>query len=98
MENLISYESLDENMAKFIEMAVQGRLNIIIAGGTGSGKTTFLNVMSSFIGDNERIITIEDAAELKLMQSHVVSLESRPLTWRTKEKLPLEILFEIVFV
>lgn len=89
MENLISYESLDENMAKFIEMAVQGRLNIIIAGGTGSGKTTFLNVMSSFIGDNERIITIEDAAELKLMQSHVVSLESRPPNMEDKGEITI---------
>lgn len=78
IENVINYKTLDENMAKFIEMAVKARLNIIVAGGTGSGKTTLLNVLSSFIFDDERIITIEDAAELKLMQPHVVSLESRP--------------------
>ncbi len=78
IENVIAYKTLDENMAKFIEMAVKARLNIIVAGGTGSGKTTLLNVLSSFIFDDERIITIEDAAELKLMQPHVVSLESRP--------------------
>lgn len=78
IENVIAYKTLDENMAKFIEMAVKARLNIIVAGGTGSGKATLLNVLSSFIFDDERIITIEDAAELKLMQPHVVSLESRP--------------------
>lgn len=78
IDNVIAYKTLDENMAKFIEMAVKARLNIIVAGGTGSGKTTLLNVLSSFIFDDERIITIEDAAELKLMQPHVVSLESRP--------------------
>lgn len=89
MENLVSYESLDENMAKFIHMAVQAKLNIIVAGGTGSGKTTFLNVLSSFIRDNERIITIEDAAELKLMQPHVVSLESRPPNMEGKGEIAI---------
>jgi len=64
-------------MAKFLEAAVKGRLNIIISGGTGSGKTTLLNVLAGYIPENERIITIEDAAELRLGQEHVVSLESR---------------------
>ncbi len=57
---------------------VKGRLNILISGGTGSGKTTFLNVLSGFIPNDERIITIEDAAELQLQQDHVVRLETRP--------------------
>ena len=64
-------------MARFLEACVQAKLNIIICGGTGGGKTTLLNVLSSFIGNNERIITIEDAAELKLEQEHVISLETR---------------------
>ena len=64
-------------MARFLDAAVKATLNIIICGGTGAGKTTLLNALSSFIGDHERIITIEDAAELKLNQSHVISLETR---------------------
>lgn len=65
-------------MAEFLEAAVRGKLNILVSGGTGSGKTTLLNVLSAFIPSNERIVTIEDAAELRLMQEHVVTLESRP--------------------
>lgn len=65
-------------MAKFLEGCVKSKLNIFISGGTGSGKTSTINVLSSFIPNDERIITIEDAAELKLNQDHVVSLESRP--------------------
>ena len=64
-------------MARFLEACVKAKLNIIICGGTGGGKTTLLNVLSSFIGSDERIITIEDAAELKLNQEHVISLETR---------------------
>jgi pilus assembly protein CpaF len=64
-------------MARFLEAAVEAKLNIIISGGTGTGKTTLLNILSSFIGSEERIITIEDAAELKLHQNHVISLETR---------------------
>ncbi len=64
-------------MARFLDAAVKAKLNIIICGGTGAGKTTLLNALSSFIGDHERIITIEDAAELRLNQSHVISLETR---------------------
>ena len=64
-------------MARFLDAAVRAKLNIIICGGTGSGKTTLLNALSSFIGDHERIITIEDAAELRLRQSHVIGLETR---------------------
>ena len=65
-------------MAQFIEACVKARLNVVVSGGTGSGKTTTLNVLSSFIPVNERIVTIEDAAELALHQPHVVTLESRP--------------------
>jgi pilus assembly protein CpaF len=65
-------------VSRFLEACVRGRVNIIVAGGTGAGKTTTLNVVSSFIPDDERIITIEDAAELRLQQPHVVRLESRP--------------------
>ena len=78
MEDLIAIETLDEKMAIFLEAAVKGRLNIIVSGGTGSGKTTTLNVLSSLIPDGERIITIEDAAEIQLHQDHVVTLEARP--------------------
>jgi len=77
IRNLISYNSLSQNMARFLEAAVKGKLNILVSGGTGSGKTTLLNVLSAYIPSGERIVTIEDAAELKLMQEHVVSLESR---------------------
>lgn len=76
--NLISYGSLTSDMALFIEACIKARLNIVVSGGTGSGKTTTLNVLSSFIPDDERILTIEDAAELQLRQEHVVRLESRP--------------------
>ncbi len=78
IEMLVNYGSLSEDMAAFLEIAVKSRLNIIVAGGTGSGKTTFLNVLSALIPGEERIITIEDAAELQLLQPHVISLESRP--------------------
>ena len=65
-------------MLDFLKAAVACRLNVIVSGGTGAGKTTLLNVLSSFIGHNERVVTIEDAAELKLRQRHVVRLETRP--------------------
>jgi pilus assembly protein CpaF len=76
--DLVGYGSLSSQMAEFLERAVRSRLNLFISGGTGSGKTTLLNVLSGFIPDDERIVTIEDAAELKLNQEHVISLESRP--------------------
>lgn len=78
IKDLIDFGTLSPEMAGFIESSVMAKLNIFISGGTGSGKTTTLNVLSSFIPNDERIITIEDAAELKLHQEHVVSLESRP--------------------
>ncbi|MHB9124465.1 MAG: CpaF family protein [Armatimonadota bacterium] len=76
--DLINFGTLTEEMSTFLRACVKARLNVIISGGTGSGKTTTLNVLSSFIPNTERIITIEDAAELRLQQEHVVSLESRP--------------------
>lgn len=78
IDNLVGFGSLSEEMAEFLEACVKARLNIMVSGGTGSGKTTTLNVLSSFIPDDERIVTIEDAAELRLQQQHVVTLESRP--------------------
>lgn len=78
IQDLIKFGTLTQNMAVFLEACVKARLNILVSGGTGSGKTTTLNVLSSFIPENERIITIEDAAELQLQQPHVITLESRP--------------------
>lgn len=78
IDDLVAYGGLTAAMAEFLETCVKARKNIVISGGTGSGKTTMLNVLSSFIPSHERILTIEDAAELKLEQEHVVSLESRP--------------------
>jgi pilus assembly protein CpaF len=78
VEQLVQFGSITMEALQFLKACVEARLNIIIAGGTGSGKTTFLNVMSGFIPDDERIITIENAAELQLRQEHVVTLESRP--------------------
>jgi len=78
VENLIAFNTMDKRMAVFLRAAVKARVNILVSGGTGSGKTTTLNVLSSFIPNDERIVTIEDAAELRLQQEHVVTLESRP--------------------
>ena len=78
MENLISFGTLTREMALILAALVKSKLNILVSGGTGSGKTTLLNIMSGFIPDTERIITIEDAAELRLQQAHVVRLETRP--------------------
>ncbi|MDI6709516.1 MAG: CpaF family protein [Thermoanaerobacterales bacterium] len=78
IEDLVRLGTLNQEMARFLEACVRARLNIVVSGGTGSGKTTTLNVLSSFIPADERIVTIEDAAELQLHQEHVVRLESRP--------------------
>jgi len=78
IDQLIEFESLTQMMADFLRACVKGRLNIIISGGTGSGKTTLLNVLSGFIPDTERVVTIEDSAELRLHQRHVVRMEARP--------------------
>jgi pilus assembly protein CpaF len=78
IDDLINFGTMTREMATFLEACVKAKLNIFVSGGTGSGKTTTLNVLSSFIPTDERIITIEDAAELQLWQDHVISLESRP--------------------
>ncbi|MGC5325422.1 CpaF family protein [Brevibacillus sp. SYSU BS000544] len=78
IEDLIGFGTLTKEMATFLDACVKAHLNIFVSGGTGSGKTTTLNVLSNFIPNDERILTIEDAAELQLGQDHVVSLESRP--------------------
>ncbi len=77
-DDLVNMGSMSQQVAGLLRRCVQGRLNIIVSGSTGSGKTTLLNVLSSFIPDKERILTIEDAAELRLNQQHVLSLEARP--------------------
>src|SRR5688572_17633372 len=77
-QDLVERDSLTQPMLDFLKAAVGCRLNVIVSGGTGAGKTTLLNVLSSFIGHSERVVTIEDAAELKLRQRHVVRLETRP--------------------
>ena len=78
VQDLINLGSMTMDMALLLEACVRGRLNIVLSGGTGTGKTTALNVLSGFVPDDERVITIEDTAELQLQQPHVVSLESRP--------------------
>jgi pilus assembly protein CpaF len=78
VDDLIEFGTFTSSVAKFLEACVRGRINIMVSGGTGAGKTSTLNVLSSFIPDDERIVTIEDAAELRLQQPHVVRLEGRP--------------------
>ncbi len=78
MDDLLSYRSLTPVMAKLLSAIIKSRLNVIISGGTGSGKTTLLNILSGYIPEDERIVTMEDAAELQLQQPHVVRLETRP--------------------
>ncbi|MGC0141497.1 ATPase, T2SS/T4P/T4SS family [Pseudactinotalea sp. Z1732] len=78
VQDLIRFGTLTPEMAELLQACVQARLNVIISGGTGTGKTTLLNVLSSFIPDGERIVTIEDAVELQLQQEHLVRLEARP--------------------
>lgn len=76
--DLIRFGAINEQMAAFLQAAIRARLNVVVSGGTGTGKTTLLNILSSFIPNDERIVTIEDAAELQMQQEHVVRLESRP--------------------
>ena len=78
MVNLVDIGALTASMAEFLKVCVQYRKNIVVSGGTGTGKTTFLNALSEHIASNERVVTIEDAAELRLAQPHVLSLEARP--------------------
>jgi pilus assembly protein CpaF len=78
MDDLIAFGSISAKAAQFLASCVKGKLNVLISGGTGTGKTTTLNAMSAFVPNDERIVTIEDAAELQLQQEHVITLESRP--------------------
>src|SRR5438132_6940335 len=89
VEDLIRFGTATPEMVEFLEACVKARLNIFVSGGTGSGKTTMLNILSSFIPDDERIITIEDAAELQLRQEHVITLESRPANIEGKGAIPI---------
>ncbi len=91
-EDLIGFHTLTAPMLDFIKACILGRMNIIVSGGTGSGKTTTLNLLSSYIPANERIVTIEDAAELRLEQPHVVRLESRPANLEDKGEISIRML------
>lgn len=89
VDDLLRMGSLTAHMALFLQACVRAKLNIIISGGTGTGKTTLLNILSGFIDDEERIITIEDAAELKLHQSHVISLETRMVNYEGEGEITI---------
>ncbi len=89
VEDLIRMGTLTADMAKFLQFAVLSKLNILVCGGTGSGKTTLLNILSGFIDSHERIVTIEDAAELKLHQNHVISLETRVVNYESETEITI---------
>ena len=89
VEQLINYGSISQESIDFLKACVSGRLNIVVSGGTGSGKTTLLNILSGFIPADERILTIENAAELQLRQEHVVTLESRPANIEGKGEITI---------
>ena len=89
IEDLLRNGTMTPYMARFLEAAVLAKLNILVTGGTGSGKTTILNILSSFIGNDERIITIEDAAELKLNQTHVIPLETRKMNYESEGEVTI---------
>jgi pilus assembly protein CpaF len=88
-DDLIRFGTATPEMFDFLRACVEARLNIFVSGGTGSGKTTMLNVLSSFIPNDERIVTVEDAAELQLRQEHVVTMESRPANIEGKGAIPI---------
>ncbi len=88
-EDLLKYGSLDEHMLEFLTIAVRERRNVVVSGGTGSGKTTLLNILSNFIPDGDRVVTIEDAAELKLVQPNLVALEARPANMEGKGQITI---------
>ncbi len=89
VNDLIKFGTWTEEIADFLRACVEGKLNIIVSGGTGSGKTTTLNILSAFIPSDERIVTVEDAAELQLRQEHVVTLESRPANIEGKGQITM---------
>jgi pilus assembly protein CpaF len=88
-QDLLRYGSVSAKMLSFLEACVRGKLNVIVSGGTGSGKTTLLNVLSAYIPETDRIVTIEDAAELQLRQRHVITLESRPANLEGKGQITI---------
>lgn len=88
-EHLIKFGAMNEEMSDFLRACVQGKLNILISGGTGTGKTTLLNTLASFIPNNERIITVEDSAELRLAQEHIIRLESKPANLQGEGAIPI---------
>ena len=96
--DLVSFGALNEPMVEFLEAAVVHRMNIVVSGGTGSGKTTLLNVLSNFIPLEERVVTVEDAAELKLVQPHVVTLEARPANLEGRGAITIRDLVETASV
>jgi pilus assembly protein CpaF len=89
VKDLVGFGTLNQNIADVLEACVKARLNIIVSGGTGTGKTTMLNVLSAYIPTDERIVTIEDAVELQLQQDHVVRLESRPANIEGKGEITI---------
>ncbi|MBO5096340.1 MAG: CpaF family protein [Bacilli bacterium] len=89
IDDLIRIGSITPYMARFLEACVQAKVNILVCGGTGSGKTTLLNILSGFVNPNERIITIEDAAELRLNQEHVISLETRNVNYENEGEITI---------
>jgi len=89
IDDLVNFGSITPEMGEFLKMCVKIRKNIVVSGGTGSGKTTFLNILSGFIPEDERIVTVEDSAELRLVQPHVVRLEARPPNIEGKGAVPI---------
>lgn len=89
MEDLVGFEAMDRSMFNFLRCCVENHLNVVVSGGTGSGKTTMLNCLSAFIGSTERVVTIEDTAELQLKQEHVVTLESRTANMEGKGEVSM---------
>jgi Flp pilus assembly protein, ATPase CpaF len=89
VDDLIKFGTWTKETADFLKACVEGKLNIVVSGGTGSGKTTTLNILSSFIPSDERIVTVEDAAELQLRQEHVVTLEARPANIEGKGQITM---------
>ena len=87
--DLVGFGAISPQMASFLETCVVGRKNIVVSGGTGSGKTTLLNILSNFIPPGERVVTVEDAAELKLSHEHLISLEARPANVEGKGAVPI---------
>ncbi len=94
LNNLVERQTVSRDMADFLRAAIEARLNIVISGGTGSGKTTTLNALASCIPPTERIITIEDAAEMRITHPHLVALESRPPNMEGKGEVPLRLLLK----